>query len=66
MSFSAPWGLAGNSTNIKILSPLLKKTSGRVGVAGFDIEHSAMDVRRAVEFALQGVGPEDLVCHVVL
>ena len=66
MSFSAPWGLAGKSTAIKVLSSLLKKTSGRVGGAGFDIEHSSMDVLRVVEFTMPEVGLEDLVCHVVL
>ena len=64
--FLGSLGPAGKSTAIKILSSLLKKTSGRVGVAGFDIEHSSMDVLRVVEFTMQEVGLEDLVCHVVL
>jgi len=59
--FLGPNG-AGKSTTIKILSTLLKKTSGRVSVAGFDLEDasSSMRVRRAIGFAMQEVGLDDL------
>ncbi|MCH7737153.1 MAG: ATP-binding cassette domain-containing protein [Chloroflexi bacterium] len=57
--FLGPNG-AGKSTTIKILSTLLKKTSGRVTVAGFDVEQSSMDVRKAIGFAMQEVGLDDL------
>ena len=59
--FLGPNG-AGKSTTIKILSTLLKKTSGRVSVAGFDLEESlsSMKVRRTIGFAMQEVGLDDL------
>jgi ABC-type multidrug transport system ATPase subunit len=51
--FLGPNG-AGESTAIKILSSLLKKTSGRVSVAGFDLEgsSSSTEIRRAIWFAM--------------
>ena len=57
--FLGPNG-AGKSTTIKILSTLLKKTSGRVSVAGVDVEQDSMTVRRAIGFAMQEVGLDDL------
>ncbi|MEE8466085.1 MAG: ATP-binding cassette domain-containing protein [Dehalococcoidia bacterium] len=59
--FLGPNG-AGKSTTIKILSTLLKKTSGRVSVAGLDLEQSSssMEIRRAIGFAMQEVGLDDL------
>lgn len=57
--FLGPNG-AGKSTTIKILSTLLKKTSGRVGVAGFDVERGSKEVRKAIGFAMQEVGLDDL------
>ena len=59
--FLGPNG-AGKSTTIKILSTLLKKTSGRVTVAGLDLEEpsSSMKIRRAIGFAMQEVGLDDL------
>ena len=57
--FLGPNG-AGKSTTIKILSTLLKKTSGRVGVAGFDVERNSKEVRKAIGFAMQEVGLDDL------
>lgn len=57
--FLGPNG-AGKSTTIKILSTLLKKTSGRVSVAGHDIDKAAMEVRRSIGVAMQEVGLDDL------
>ena len=53
---------AEESTTIKILSTLLKKTSRRVRVAGFDLEGSSSStkIRRAIGFAMQEVGLDDL------
>jgi daunorubicin resistance ABC transporter ATP-binding subunit len=51
---------AGKSTTMKIMATLLRKTSGRVTVAGYDLEHSQMEVRRKIGFAMQEVGLDDL------
>ena len=58
--FLGPNG-AGKSTTMKILSTLLKKTSGRATVAGLDIDRDKRGVRRAIGFAMQEVGLDDLV-----
>ncbi|MDA1128964.1 MAG: ATP-binding cassette domain-containing protein [Chloroflexi bacterium] len=57
--FLGPNG-AGKSTTIKILSTLLKKTTGKVGVAGFDVDHQPKEIRKAIGFAMQEVGLDDL------
>lgn len=57
--FLGPNG-AGKSTAMKILSTLLKKTSGRVVVAGYDVDHDPMAIRRSIGFAMQEVGLDDL------
>lgn len=59
--FLGPNG-AGKSTTIKILSTLLKKTSGEVSVAGSDLDQSSssMRIRSAIGFAMQEVGLDDL------
>ena len=45
--FLGPNG-AGKSTTIKVLTTLLRKTSGRVSVSGFDLDKSAGEIRKAV------------------
>ena len=57
--FLGPNG-AGKTTTMKVLSTLLKKTSGRVVVAGHDIDRDAKAVRRSIGFAMQEVGLDDL------
>ena len=44
----------------KILSTLLKKTSGNVTVAGHDVDHQAEQIRRSVGVAMQTAGLDDL------
>jgi ABC-2 type transport system ATP-binding protein len=45
--FLGPNG-AGKSTTIKILTTLLRKTSGRVSVAGYDLEQSPKEIRKTI------------------
>ncbi len=57
--FLGPNG-AGKSTTLKILATLLKKTSGRVTVAGHDVDHAPEQIRRNVGVAMQTAGLDDL------
>jgi ABC-2 type transport system ATP-binding protein len=45
--FLGPNG-AGKSTTIKILTTLLRKTSGNVSVAGFNLDKSTQEIRKAI------------------
>ena len=45
--FLGPNG-AGKSTTIKILTTLLRKTSGRAKVAGYDLDASAGEIRKSI------------------
>jgi ABC-2 type transport system ATP-binding protein len=45
--FLGPNG-AGKSTAIKVLTTLLKKTSGRVSVAGYDLDKSPKEIRKLI------------------
>ena len=57
--FLGPNG-AGKTTTMKILSTLLRKTSGRAIVAGFDVDKQSKAVRKNIGFAMQEVGLDDL------
>lgn len=56
--FLGPNG-AGKSTTIKILTTLLRKTTGRARVDGLDVERDAARVRRVIGYAAQDVGVDD-------
>lgn len=45
--FLGPNG-AGKSTTIKVLTTLLRKTRGRVNVAGFDLDRSPAEIRKCI------------------
>ncbi len=53
-AFLGPNG-AGKSTTVKMLTGLLRPSSGQAMVAGFDVARQSMELRRAI-----GVLPEDL------
>lgn len=57
--FLGPNG-AGKTTTMRILATLLRKTSGRVSVAGYDVEAEPDGVRRSIGFAMQDVSLDSL------
>ncbi|MCZ6789649.1 MAG: ATP-binding cassette domain-containing protein [Chloroflexi bacterium] len=57
--FLGPNG-AGKTTTMKILATLLRKSSGRAIVAGYDVDRDPMSIRRSIGFAMQEVGLDDL------
>lgn len=47
---------AGKSTTVGMLGTLVRPTSGRASVAGFDVVATPREVRRRIGFAMQDVG----------
>jgi len=56
--FLGPNG-AGKTTTIKILTPLLKPTSGRAMVAGYDVLKKPSEVRNLIGYVAQDVSLDD-------
>jgi ABC-2 type transport system ATP-binding protein len=57
--FLGPNG-SGKTTTVRMLTTLLRPTSGRATVGGLDIARQATAVRRAIGVALQDAGLDDL------
>jgi len=53
--FLGPNG-SGKTTTVKVLTTILKPTSGRARVAGFDVSEDSQEVRSRIGVALQEVG----------
>src|ERR1700754_5091352 len=52
---------AGKTTMVRILTTLLKPTSGRATVCGHDVERDAADVRRSLALAGQQATLDELL-----
>ncbi|HVQ22255.1 MAG TPA: ATP-binding cassette domain-containing protein, partial [Candidatus Saccharimonadia bacterium] len=59
-AFLGPNG-AGKTTTIRVLTTLLRATSGRARVLGLDVATEASAVRRRIGFAMQQVAVENLL-----
>jgi ABC-2 type transport system ATP-binding protein len=59
-AFLGPNG-AGKTTTIRVLTTLLRATSGRARVLGLDVATQASAVRRRIGFAMQQVAVENLL-----
>ena len=57
--FLGPNG-AGKSTTMGMLGTLVRPTSGRAAVAGYDVADHPHEVRRRIGFAMQEVGVDEL------
>ena len=57
--FLGPNG-AGKTTTMRILATLLRKTSGNVRIAGFDVEREPDQVRKTIGFAMQDVSLDSM------
>jgi ABC-2 type transport system ATP-binding protein len=51
---------AGKSTTMGMLGTLVRPTSGRAAVAGYDVADQPLEVRRRIGFAMQEVGVDEL------
>lgn len=51
---------SGKTTTVRMLTTLLKPTSGHASVAGLDVTKHPEDVRKAIGVALQETGLDDL------
>lgn len=57
--FLGPNG-AGKTTAIRVMATLLKKTSGAVKVAGYDVDREPNGVRHSIGFAMQDISLDNL------
>jgi len=57
--FLGPNG-AGKSTTMRVMSTLLKPTSGEVSIAGFNLGTQDDEIRSSIGFAMQGVTLDDM------